>query len=62
MSCREDGLDVDAHAALGAVLAPDYREAEGLLARSLLEPDGQDGELLTVARVVAGQGAELGCC
>ena len=62
MSGGEDGLDVDAHAALGAILAPDYGEAEGLVAGALLEPDGQDGELLTVAGVVAGQGAELGCC
>ncbi len=48
MSGGKNGLDVDAHAALGAVFAADDGEAEGIVARALLEPDGEDAILLTV--------------
>lgn len=60
MTGREDGLHVDAHAALGAVFAADDGEPEGLVAGPLFKPDGQDAKLLTVAWRVTRKRAELG--
>lgn len=37
----ENGLDEDAHAALGGVLAADYAKAERLVACAFLEDDGE---------------------
>lgn len=59
LSVGEDGLDVDAHGSLGAVLAAHDGEAEALVPGALLERHGLDAEVLRGA-AAAGERAELG--
>lgn len=60
LAVGEDGLDVDAHGALGAVLAADDGEAEALLAGTLLEADRLDAEVLLQVPPPPRKRAELG--
>lgn len=45
MTTREDGFDEDANIALRRVPSPDDGEAEALLAVSLFEHDGVEGQV-----------------